>query len=403
MEPLSAQSSDADVTSLPAARRGGALLALFVVMVVSMTGFGIVIPIVPFFGLEQGETATAITIALGTYSLGQLIAAPIWGRLSDRFGRRPVLVASVAMTGSAYVALAFASTMLEVGAVRFVAGLMAGSVGAAFAAAADLSTEETRARAMGVTAAGFGLGFIIGPAIGGMLAGPYADQAAFARVCYTAAGLAAAAAVIAAILLPETRRPGGQEGTRGSPLAVLSRPVLALLAAVTLLSVAAIALMETVFGIWAKGALAWGPVETGWAFAALGLVAAALQGLASGALARRFGERRLVALGLALYVAGFLVLTVSLTPVAAILGLLLIAAGAGFLTPSLQSLVSKEAPPNERGLVLGAQQSASSLGRVLGPLAAGPAFDLVSPTAPFVAGAALSIGALLCAWLATRR
>jgi DHA1 family tetracycline resistance protein-like MFS transporter len=380
----------------------GPMLALFLTVFVSMTGFGIVIPVTPFFGLHLGASATEITYTLGAYSLGQLIASPLWGRLADRYGRRPILIGTLALTALSYIALAYAQTIHEIGAIRFAAGLAAGNIAAAFAAATDLSTLETRAKAMGVVGAGFGFGFIVGPALGGFLAGADPTQADFARVCWAAAALAGAAALTAWAILPETRPKDAPPQAAGL-IAFWKRPALFALIAVTLLTIAAQALMESAFGLWSHAALGWGPPQMGALFGVVGLMSALLQGLGAGALSRRFGEARLLFAALSLYVAGFTVLFFASEAAMTIFGMTLLAAGAGVLGPSLQSLVSREAAPQERGAVVGVQQSASALGRVLGPLAAGPIYDGFGQNAPFALGAALAFAAALIAWRGVRK
>jgi len=380
----------------------GPLLALLLVVFVSMTGFGLVIPIVPFFGVHLGATATQITLAIGAYSFGQFLAAPLWGRLSDRFGRRPILIATLALTAVFYVVLAHADTIDEIGITRFMTGLVAGNIAAAFAAAADLSTEQTRARTMGALGAGVGLGFIVGPAIGGLVAGAAPDQADFARVGYVAAALAAAAAVAAVFLLPETRPQDAQRQT-GRRIAFWSRPRLFALVGVTLLTLTAQALMESSFGLWSHVELQWGPPQLGATFCALGLVSALLQGGGMGRLTKLFGEAHLLTAGLVLYAAGFGALYFAHSAGPAIAAMVLLALGGGVVSPAMQALVSLEAAPEERGGVLGVQQSASSLGRVFGPLASGPVFDMLGHNAPFALGALLMALAAAIAGAVTLR
>ncbi len=384
--------SAADSTLAPVK---GALLPLFLVVFISMTGFGLLIPIGPFFGVHLGASATDITYAFGAYSFGQLIAAPLWGRLSDRIGRRPVLIITLALTAILYLVLAMAQSMWDVGVARLAAGVAAGNIGAALAAAADVSTPQTRAKAMGVLGAAFGLGFICGPAIGGLAAGGDPDHADFARVCWYAAALAGIAVVVALWRLKETRPADAPARRPGASAAMLRKPALVLMLAITLAMITAQALMEQVFALWSKGLLLWGPQEVGLTFAGVGIIAAALQGGATGRLTLRYGERNLLACGLVLFVIGLIGLAVTSTSLMAVGSLLIMAVGSGLAGPALQSLVSYQADGQSRGSVQGLQQSASALGRVIGPLAAGPAFDLLGHTAPFWIGAALVATALV--------
>lgn len=390
-------------TPSPETRTGGALLALFLVVFVSMTGFGVLVPITPFFGLHMGASPGEITIAMGAYSLGQLIAAPLWGRLSDRRGRKPVLVITLVLTAIAYLVLSRVETILAFGIVRFATGMVAGNIGAAFAAATDISTSGTRARALGVVGAGFGLGFIVGPAIGGLIAGQDPTTSDFARVCYVAFALAVAAALAAFFLLPETRPADLPPRRAGQMRALFSRPVLTQLVTATLLGVTAQAALETSFGLWADVQLGWGPPETGINLGVIGLIAAMLQGVGAGPLSRRFGEGRLLSTGYAIYVLGFVLLAAATAVVPAVIAVTLLGVGSGLIGPSAQSLISQQAGAEERGAVLGFQQAASSLGRVLGPVAAGPLFQHFGHASPYIFASCLCAGALALAWNATRR
>jgi MFS transporter, DHA1 family, tetracycline resistance protein len=384
-----------------ASSRIGSLAALIGVVLVGMTGFGVFLPIFPFLGLHLGAAPTAITIAMGAYSLGQLISAAVWGRLSDRIGRKPVLILGLLGGAASYVMLAQANTIWDMGAARLFGGLMAGNIGAAFAAAADLADEKTRARNMGLLGAAVGFAFIAGPFVGAELIGPAPDAAGFARVCYVSAGFGVVAALGALLLFRETlpresRR--GADAPRVRRLALMrERPVLARFAAIMFLMIAAQALMETTFGLWADAQLHWGPREVGWSLAALGFGAALLQGGGAGRAARVLGERMTLLIGLALFAAGFGGLAVAQELAGAVSGMIALMLGIGFAGPALQSLIASQAGDEERGAVMGLSQSAAALGRVAGPLGAGALFDAIGPPAPFVAGALVLLAALFVA------
>ncbi|MBI1187762.1 MAG: MFS transporter [Alphaproteobacteria bacterium] len=385
----------------------GSLLALFLVVLTGMIGFGIFIPIFPFLSLHLGGTATETTIAMGAYSFGQLIAAPAWGRLSDSIGRKPVLIAGLIGAGLSYVMIAYAVNVEALGFARLFGGLMAGNVGAAFAAATDLADDQTRTRNMGLLGASFALGFIFGPALAALIAGDHPDAEGFRRVCLTAAAFAMLAAVAATALFRETLPPGARRSA-GAPRdgrmsLLLKRPALAQLVCVTLMMIAAQALMETTFGLWSNAQLAWGPRETGFAFAALGLMTVGLQGGGAGWLAKRVGERRMLVGGLALFTGGFAALAAAQTTGHAYAALALLAIGGGAATPALTSLVGAQAGEHERGLVMGLNQSASALGRVIGPAFSGLLFDQLGHSAPFWIGAGvLGCAALVAAYAARR-
>jgi MFS family permease len=381
--------------------RAGSLAALVGVVLIGMTGFGVFLPIFPFLALEVGATPTTTTIAMGAYSFGQLISAPLWGRLSDRIGRKPVLIAGLLGGVVSYVWLAQSASVAELGAARLVGGLMAGNVGAAFAAAADLADDRTRARNMGLLGAAVGFGFIAGPALGALLIGEEPDRAGFARVCYASATLAGLAALSALALFreslaTESRTRKGE--ARPQRLAILlSRPVLTRFVVVMFLMIAAQALMETTFGLWADAQLNWGAREVGWTLAALGAGAVVLQGGGAGAAARILGERVTLLIGLALFAAGFGGLAVSHEAATMAAALVSLVIGIGLSTPALNSLIASQAEQSERGAVMGLAQSAAALGRVAGPLGAGALFDAFSPAAPFIAAALIILAALFVA------
>ncbi len=254
---------------------------------------------------------------MGAYSLGQLISSPFWGRLSDRVGRKPVLIAGL-LGGVGLLRFArarrAASRSLALRACS--AGLMAGNVGAAFAAAADLADDKTRARNMGLLGAAVGFGFIAGPALGALLIGDAPDRAGLcARVSCSPPRLARLAALRRLLLFRESLAKGARTEA-GAPRVrrwamLSSRPVLARFVAVMFLMIAAQALMETTFGLWADAELHWGPREVGWTLAALGAGAVLLQGGGAGRAARVLGERMTLLIGLALVAAGFGGLAVS--------------------------------------------------------------------------------------------
>ncbi len=377
------------------------MFALASVVLIGMTGFGIFLPIFPFLSLELGATPTATTIAMGAYSFGQLIASPLWGRLSDRIGRKPILIIGLLGGVLSYLWIAHAHTIYDLGAARLFGGLMAGNVGAAFAAAADLADDKTRARNMGMLGAAVGLGFIGGPALGALLIGNAPERESFVLVCYMSATLAGLAALAAFVLFreslaPESRlRAGAQRPRRFAMLA--SRPTLARFVGVMFLAIAAQALMETTFGLWADVELQWGPREVGWTLAALGAGAVVLQGGGAGRAARVLGERMMLLIGLVVFAAGFAGLAVSHEVATMAASLTALVIGIGLSTPALNALIAAQAADGERGAVMGLSQSASALGRVAGPLGAGALFDQLGSGAPFAVAAVLIIGALFVA------
>ncbi len=377
-----------------------ALLALVAVVFVGMTGFGVFLPIFPFLALELDATPTTATLAMGAYSLGQLITSPLWGRLSDRIGRKPVLILGLLGGVLSYIWIAHASSVYELGAARLFGGLMAGNVGAAFAAAADLADEKTRARNMGLLGAAVGLGFVAGPALGGFLVGEAPDREGFAFACYVSAAMAGLAVLAAWLLFRESlgAPDGAAKAARVSRWTLLlERPTLARFAGIMVLAVGAQALMETTFGLWADARLAWGPREVAWTLAFMGAGAVLLQGGGAGAAARIWGERLTLLMGLALFAAGFCGLAVTRDALMLAVALAVLVCGIGLATPALNSLIAAQGDERDHGVAMGLAQSAAASGRVVGPLGAGALFDSFGPDAPFVVAALVIVAALFVA------
>jgi MFS transporter, DHA1 family, tetracycline resistance protein len=375
---------------------------LFLIVFVDLIGFGLVIPLLPFYAVRFGASPQQVTLLLSIYSLMQLFAAPLWGRLSDRVGRRSVLMASMAASVLAYLWIGRSSQLWMLFAARALAGACAGNIAAAQAYIADVTTPENRAKGMGLIGAAFGLGFIFGPALGGFLAGNDPATANLEAPAWLAAGLSFLALSGVLFLLPESLTPEQREGAARSGriaaiLGVLRRPVLSRLILVFFLVILAFAGMESTFALWAMRQFHWGPEQVGYVFAYVGVLSAILQGGLIGRLAQRFGEDRLLLCGLVLIGTGLLVL-----PFARglpILGISLsgIALGMGLTQPSLNSLISRRAGREEQGEVLGVSQSVGSLSRVIGPVLAGILFADLGRDSPFVSGAVLVAIAFLVA------
>jgi MFS family permease len=382
--------------------RTGSMIALVGVVLIGMTGFGVFLPIFPFLALHLGGTATEATIAMGCYSLGQLVASPWWGRLSDRVGRKPILIIGLLGGMTSYLFLSQAHTIYELAGARLFGGLMAGNIGAAFASAADLAEEKTRARNMGLLGAAVGFAFICGPALGALLIGVgRPDAAAFTKVCLVSAALAGAAALAAIALyretLPKAARRAAHEPRPRRLKMLFTRPVLARFIAVMFIMIAAQAMLEATFGLWADATLHWGPRQVGWTLAGLGVGAVVLQGGGAGRASRMLGERVILLIGLAAMVAGFAAMAAAHGQAVLIAALAALVIGIGLTTPALNSLIAAQAGADERGAVMGISQSASACGRVAGPLSSGAIFDSFGHGAPFVTGAMLLLLALFVA------
>ncbi|MEO0410902.1 MAG: MFS transporter [Pseudomonadota bacterium] len=402
-------SNAADISLEPKARSPYA--ALFMVVFISLVGFGIVIPVFPFFGRMVGATAEQITLAMAAYSLGQFIGAPVWGRMSDRYGRRPILIWSLIASAFAYALMAHSGNIWWLGISRLLGGLMAGNLAAAFAYVGDVTTDATRPKAMGLLGAAFGSGFIFGPAIGGLIAGAETDPLDFLYIGYASAVFTLLAAAMTyftvAESLPPERRAAAQPSSNTSAFATATlmraKPIVFWLSLIMFLVTASGALMEATFAFLASDEFAWGPREIGLSFAMIGTIAAVLQAVATEPLAARFGVERVMTYSLILYGAGLAGIGLAQSDLTLALCLALNAAGVGLFSPAYQSYTAGRSNDTDRGLVMGITQSAGSLGRVIGPAMAGVLYVGISPPAPFLIGGTVMVLTLFVCTYTVRR
>lgn len=351
-------------------------------------GFGIVLPILPLYAESDrfGASPGVIGLLVASFSLAQLVFAPLWGRVSDRIGRKPVLVLSLAGTavGSLLTGLAPNLAWLFIG--RLVDGASGASVSVAQAAVADVASPEERPRLLGLLGAAFGLGFVAGPALGALaaLGGP--------RLPFLlAAGLAAINAVVAARRLPETRPERPAVGVEDRPW---SSDVVLPLVAVAFCSLAAFSAFEATFALMGERRLGLDLASTGAVFAGIGvLIALANVGVVQPTV-RRAGEAGALGIGLAMNAIGLALLVTASSWWTVGPALLALTFGQGLITPTLASLVAGTAEASRRGGALGVQQAAAGLARVVGPAAGGIAFERVGIGAPYAAGAMLVLVAL---------
>lgn len=382
------------------------MLIVFLIVFVDLIGFGIIIPLLPFYGEHFGATPAQVGLLMASYSFTQLLAAPVWGRLSDRLGRRPVLIVSLAGIALAYVWLGYADSLWMLFAARAVAGLMAGNIGVAFAYVADITDSSNRAKGMGVVGAAFGLGFIFGPAIGGVLAGSDPDLANYRLPALTAAAFSAVATVLAVALLKESLSPELRAAQRSLSRrsrwqqlrGALAQPGVGLLIGLAFLANFVFAGMETTFAMWSRRAFGWGPEQNGYLFAFVGLLAAAIQGGLVGRLARLFGEGRLVVAGAAFLCLGMLLIPFSGSLAVLLLAMTIIACGFSMVSPSLNSLVSLAVGPGTHGGIMGITRSATTAARVAGPIWAGALFHYLGRDWPYYGGALVMAVVVLLAF-----
>ena len=373
------------------------MVVLFLVVVIDLIGFGIIIPLLPFFAEHYQASPFQVGLLMAVYSLTQFVAAPFWGRLSDRIGRRPVLLFSLAGAVLAYLWLGVAEELWALFAARAVGGFMAGNISAAFAYVADITTRETRAKGMGMIGAAFALGFTIGPAIGGILAGSDPHNADFQSPAFAAAGLSAFALILGIFTLKESLSDEIKKRIAEKPREIqskqfqiaLKKPNIRLLLLLSFLAVFAFAGIEATFALWSRRQYGWGPEQNGYLFALIGFSGALLQGGLIGRMSKRFGEANLIVQG-----SIALTLGIGLIPFATELWMLIIVMliavyGFSVISPSLNSLISLETNEEDQGGMMGVARSATTLARVGGPAWAGTLFSVLGMNWPYFGGACI--------------
>ena len=378
------------------------LVIIFVTVFIDLLGFGIIIPLLPFYAETFGASAMVVGLLATSFSLMQFIFAPIWGRLSDRWGRRPIILAGLLGSALSYLAFGLATSLPMLFAARILAGIAGANIPTAQAFIADSTTPQNRARGMGLVGAAFGLGFIFGPAIGGFLSAWGYQAPAFFAATLSLANFSAALFFLPESLPPERRGVSGRAGRIEAFRRAITRPRLPLVLLVSFLVMTSFASFESMFALFAEARFGFGATTIGYLFAWVGLVLAVVQGVLVGTLVPRIGEHRLVPaaiLVMAVALAGH-ALAPTVPWLMAALGLL--AMGMGFNSPSILAIVSRLADPADQGGTLGISQSLASLARILGPLWGGFVFDRFGPSMPLYTASALMLAACVLSVLVFR-
>ena len=368
---------------------------LFLIVVIDLIGFGIIIPLLPFYAEYYHASPAEVGLVMATYSFTQFLAAPFWGRMSDRVGRKPVLLISLAGASLSYIWLGYSETLWALFAARAAGGFMAGNISTAFAYVADITTRENRAKGMGMIGAAFGLGFIIGPAMGGILAGSDPVNADFRSPAFAAAGLSIIAFVLTLTVLKESlsletrERLAGQtpQSRRQQFIRAITNPVVTQLLLISFLATFAFAGLEATFAMWSRRQFGWGPEQNGYLFAFVGIVSALIQGGLIGRLTKRFGEGNLIVQGSIALTLGIFLIPFSQTLPVLVVAMLITAYGFSVISPALSSSLSLQVGDDEQGGMMGVSRSASTLARVAGPANAGLLFSFFGRDWPYYGGA----------------
>ena len=378
------------------------LLTLFLIVFIDLLGFSLILPLLPFYAETFGATPFQIGLLVAAYAAAQLVGAPLLGRMSDRFGRRPVLLISLIGTFIGFLILGFANSLWMLFASRLLDGFTGGNISVAQAYITDVTDEKDRAKGLGLLGAAFGIGFIIGPAVGGSL-----SVYGFAVPAFVAAGLSFISILGVIFFLPESltaearaklKKNAKQEISLRNLWAAINRPRVGPLLNIRFFYGLAFATFQTIFPLYAQYKLGLDARNTGFVLTYVGILVVFVQGFLVGWLAARFNEYRLI------FLASFLMMIVlfawALVPnlIALLIVLAPLAVAAGVLNTLLNSTLSKAVYPEEVGGTLGLSASLESLTRVISPTAGGILIGSLGTWAPGVVGGLIMLGTVSYAW-----
>src|SRR5579885_665888 len=373
------------------------LLLMALTIFIDFTGFGLVIPLLPFWAEHLGANSFGVGLILTSYALAQFLCTPVLGALSDRYGRKHVIMISLGIEVISFALTGLARSLPLLLLARVVGGIGASNIGSAQAVVSDVTPPEKRAAGMGVIGAAIGIGFVVGPAIGGVLS-PHGEPTPF----WVALVLALINMLLVLLLLPETREKQDGETAPRANFGILfpswnkvtRRKAILSLVLVNLLYTLAFTGMETVFPLLTQKNFGWSAIQNGYVFTYIGVIVVLMQGGLIRQLVKRFGERNLMLAGLALLGLGLLLLIWSANLALLLLSVGILSIGDGAVTPTSSAVLSLISPENEQGETLGLAQGIGGLGRTCGPLLAGALFSL-GASLPFLAGGLFSLLAIL--------
>jgi MFS family permease len=383
--------------------RKTSLFVLFLTVFIDLIGFGMVIPFLSFYAREYGASGVAVGAVVGIYSIMQFFFAPVWGRLSDRIGRRPVILISLTASCTGYLLFAISDNLALLFASRVIAGAGGANIGTAQAYITDVTSNAERAKGMGLIGAAFGLGFILGPPLSGILSTVGTRHGVHGNLLpgLAAAALSFTALCVAFFVLAESKPAAAGARSRIPPQfdpqiwrAMAGHAVLSAVLSGLFLSLLAVSGMETSVTLHVRDRFGFRPIDLAYLFLFMGVIVASIQGMLIGRFARRVGEKALIAVGASSFTVGFL-LVPSIFQVSLLYAVaFFIAIGQGLTYPSLTSLVSKLAPEGDRGSMLGLAIAVGSLARFLGPILSGFLYDRAGARGAFYGAAIMTLLAL---------
>jgi len=369
------------------------MFPLMFAVFVNIAGFSLILPLLPFYGPLFGAGPFEVALLFAAYSLGNVFGEIFWGRQSDKWGRRTVLVVTTSGAALTYVAFAWAPGLWLAIAIRVVNGFFGGTLSVAQGFLSDASPPEKRAKAMGLFGASFSLGFAFGPVIGGLFAGSGGQLADFRLPILIAAGFSALTALWSLAVLRDVKPPKGKAAPlpryREGVSYVRASPLLLRLFAVSFFGIAAFASMEAVYGLWTKANFGWTAEDLGFAFIAIGAGGLIVQLFLLHPLVKRFGEGRVITGGLCVLAASMLLQPILREPWSAVglMGMLMVGHSLAF--PTSGALTSRIAPVERTGAIMGLLMASNAFGRIIAPPAFGLIYQQAGHDTPWYAGAAM--------------
>jgi DHA1 family tetracycline resistance protein-like MFS transporter len=357
------------------------LFIIFITVFIDLVGFGMIIPLSPYFAQNFGANSLEVGLLMAIYSGFQFVFSPFWGRLSDRIGRRPVLLVSLMGAAISHLLFGLAGSLTVLFVARAFAGLFGANISTAMAYIADITGHKERSKGMGLIGAAFGLGFVFGPALGGIIAS-YSPEA----VAYTASAICFLNFVWAYFKLKESRT-GNSEMKRPSRLTSFlngfKKPVVSNLLLISFCSSFAMSAMEVSLFLYVKDLLGWSLQTASFGFAYVGIAMAFNQGFLVRRLLPKFGEPVLLLVGMLVFAVSLGLTAMPPTVLSLAIAMTLLALGVGFVNPAINGSISQLTSSDEQGETLGVVQSLSALARILGPPLGGWLYAYYSPHAPF--------------------
>lgn len=388
-------------------KRKASLPLLFSVVFMDMVGFGFIIPLIPDYITNFGGAPALAGLLMASYAIAQFFAAPLIGRLSDRFGRKPLLIISIGGTFVSLLVLGFARSLPLIFASRIIDGISGGNITVAQSYIVDITDDKNRAKGFGIIGMAFGLGFIIGPVFGGLL-----SHFGLAVPAFAAAGIAAANLILISFVLPESLSMERREAMKKNPrrafspkllIETLKRRGTGTVLQITWVYSFAFVLFESMFSLFAATELGVSSVNRGWLLAYVGVLVAIMQGGGIGFLAKKFDERHLAVVSIAITAVSFVFYSLSPSVPLLMIALVPLSLASGVGSTMLRTLLSKSVTQEFAGGTLGIASSIDALNRILAPLAGGALFALLGPRSPGLAAAMLAAISAVWGWFFLRK